>query len=88
MGVNGLGVLVPVGIPALVAAVVGLALHRKCSRGSRASERLAWVLAWLLVGFGVLTGFSIGLFVLPMAALLVAAASLTPSGARYLPADH
>ena len=36
------------------------------------------MLAWLLVAFAVITGFSIGLFVLPAAVALVAAASLTP----------
>ena len=38
----------------------------------------AWALAWLLVVFAVITGFSIGLFVLPVAVALVAAAALTP----------
>ena len=82
VAVNGLGVLVPVAIPALLAGLVGFGLHRKCSRGSRASGRLAWALTLLLVAVGVVTGFSIGIFVLPLAALLVAAASLTPSGAQ------
>ena len=36
------------------------------------------VLAWLLVAFVVITGFTIGLFVLPAAVALVAAATLTP----------
>ena len=36
------------------------------------------MLAWLLVAFAVITGFSIGLFVLPVAIALVAAAALTP----------
>jgi hypothetical protein len=36
------------------------------------------VLAWLLVAFAVITGFSIGLFVLPVAIALVAAAARTP----------
>jgi hypothetical protein len=82
VAVNGLWVLGPVAIPALLAGIVGLALHRKCSRGNRASGRLAWVLTWLLAAFSVLTGFSIGVFVLPLAVLLLGAASLTPSGAQ------
>lgn len=85
VAVNGLGVLFPVATPALLAGVVGFALHRKCSRGNRASGRLAWVLTWLLAAFSVVTGFSIGVFVLPLAGLLMAAASLTPSGAHPLP---
>ena len=36
------------------------------------------VLAWLLVAFVVIMGFTIGLFVLPAAVALVAAATLTP----------
>ena len=36
------------------------------------------MLAWLLVAFAMITGFSIGLFVLPVAIALVAAAALTP----------
>jgi hypothetical protein len=43
------------------------------------------VLTWLFVGFSVAAGFSIGSFVLPLAALLVVAASLTPSGAQAGP---
>ncbi len=42
------------------------------------ARRAATVPAWLLVAFAVITGFSIGLFVLPAAVALVAAASLTP----------
>jgi len=36
------------------------------------------VLAWLLVVFAVITGLTIGRFVLPAAVALVAAATLTP----------
>jgi hypothetical protein len=78
---NGLGVLVPVGLPALIAAVVWFALHRKCSRGSRASGHVAWALVWLLIAFCLVAIASIGIFVAPVAALLAGAASLTPSGA-------
>lgn len=82
VAVNGVWVVVPAGIPAVVAVVVAIALHRKCARGSEASGRLAWLLAWLLVGFSVESGFSIGVFVVPLAVLLVVAASLTPSSAH------
>lgn len=80
--VNGLSVLAPVGLPALIAAVIWFALHRKCSRGSRASGYAAWSLVWLLIAFCLLAIASIGMFVVPVAALLAGAASLTPSGAR------
>lgn len=81
VAVNGLWVLGLAALPALLAGLVGLALHRKCSRGNRASGHVAWALTWLVAAFSVLTGFSIGIFVVPLAALLVAASSLTPSGA-------
>src|ERR1700677_875736 len=32
VGANGIGVLIPVGIPAVLVALVWIALHRKCSR--------------------------------------------------------
>lgn len=80
--VNGLGVLVPVGLPALIAAVVWFALHRKCSRGSRPSGHVAWALIWLLIAFCLVAVASIGMFVVPAAVLLAGAAALTPSGAQ------
>lgn len=79
---NGLGVLVPVGLPALIAAVIWFALHRKCSRGSRAGGYAAWALIWLLVAFCLVAVASIGMFVFPAAVLLAGAAALTPSGAQ------
>jgi hypothetical protein len=82
VGVNGLGVLVPVGLPALFAAVIWFALHRKCSRGSRASDWVASALIVLLAGFCVVAIASIGLLVAPLVALLAGARSLTPAGAR------
>jgi hypothetical protein len=80
--VNGLGVLVPVGLPALIAAVIWFALHRKCSRGSRPGGYVAWTLITLLIAFSLVAIASIGMFVVPVALLLAGAASLTPSGAQ------
>jgi hypothetical protein len=80
--VNGLGVLVPVGLPALIAAVVWFALHRKCSRGSRPSSYVAWSLIGLLIAFSLVAIASIGMLVVPVAALLWGATSLTPSGTQ------
>jgi hypothetical protein len=79
---NGLGVLVPVGLPALIAAVIWFALHRKCSRASHRSGYVAWALVWLLIAFCLVAIASVGMFLLPVAALLAGAAWLTPSGAR------
>jgi hypothetical protein len=86
VGVNGLRVLVPVGLPVLTAAVIWFALYRKCSRGSRLSGCVAWALIWLLAGFAVVAIASVGIFVLPVVALLARAASLTPSGVPRGPA--
>lgn len=80
--VNGLGVLVPVGVPLLVAGLVWLVLHRRCSRGGRAT--VAWMLIGLLWAFAVLTGFSVGLLVVPVAGLLTAGARITPIGPAAL----
>jgi hypothetical protein len=76
--VNGLGVLLPVALPAMVVGLVWLALHRKCSRGSARSGHVAGGLIVMLGTFCVLTGFSIGVFVLPTVLLLAGAATLTP----------
>ena len=81
--VNGPGVLVPVGLPALITAVVWLALHRKCSRGGRLSGCVAWSLIGLLSALCLVAIASIGMLVLPVSALLWGAASLTPSGGQH-----
>jgi hypothetical protein len=75
---NGSGVLIAVAIPAALAAGVWLALHRRCSRGSRTASCVAWSLVALLTVFCVLALFSIGSVVAPVALLLAAAAALTP----------
>jgi len=81
VGENGLGVLLPVAFPALVAALVWYALHRKCSRGSRPAELVAWALVGVLLLGCLLAMLTIGIFVLPVALLLLLAAALTPSPA-------
>src|SRR4051794_29291515 len=70
VGVNGPGVLVPVAIPFVLAAVAFAGLWLKCTRGSVAGERAAIVVLSILGVFTVLTGFSIGILVLPMTALV------------------
>ncbi len=69
---------VAVAAPLVLAATVWLLLHVACRYNAVGARRAATVLAWLLVAFAVITGFSIGLFVLPAAVALVAAATLTP----------
>ncbi|MGI8801519.1 MAG: hypothetical protein ACR2KV_05010 [Solirubrobacteraceae bacterium] len=76
---NGPGVLLLVALPVFVSVLVWSALHRKCSLGSRSSGQVAWLLIALLLAFAFVAIASIGLFVLPVALLLAAAASLTPA---------
>jgi hypothetical protein len=74
---NGADVLIPVGIPAVVSAAVWVALHVKCSRGGRAPDLVAWLLIGLLGAFCLVAILSIGVFVLPVAALLAIGAAMT-----------
>jgi hypothetical protein len=71
-------VRVAIAAPLVLASTVWLLLHVACRFGAIWARRAASVLAWLLVAFAVVTGFSIGLLVLPAAVALVAAAALTP----------
>jgi hypothetical protein len=80
VGVNGLWVLIPVAVPIVIAALVWVALHRKCSRGGRVSAFVAWSLIWTLVAGCVVAIASVGLLLAPVAGLLAYAAALTPSG--------
>lgn len=78
--VNGLGVLIPVGVPLVIAALVWAALHHKCSRGGRLGDYAAWTCIAVLGCFCLVAILSIGIFVTPVAVLLARAVSLTPSG--------
>jgi hypothetical protein len=80
VAVNGLGVLIPAGIPLVISAVVWVALHRKCSRGGSIAGYLAWALVAVLALGCLIAVASIGLFVVPVALLLARAAAITPRG--------
>jgi hypothetical protein len=82
---NGQGVLLIVAVPAIVTAVVWLALWHKCSHGDRLSTYVAWLAISLLALFCLAGMFTIGFFVVPVAILLAAAASRTPSGPPEAP---
>ena len=75
--VNGLWVLVPLCIPIVLAALGLIAVARR-------RRALVWVLGGVLLGFVVLSGFTIGLFYLPAAIALLLSAGLTGSS-RKLP---
>ena len=67
----------------LVAAAAFWALHVRCSTGSESATPVAAFCIGGLGVFSVLSGFSIGLLVLPIVFLLVGSAALTPTpGAR------
>ena len=72
---NGLWVLVPLCIPIVLAALGLIA-------AARSRRALAWVLGGVLLGFVVLSGFTIGLFYLPAAITLLLSAGLTGSSSK------
>jgi hypothetical protein len=81
--VNGLGVLIPVGVPLIIVALVWAALHRKCSRGGRVAGYAAWTFVGMLAAGCLVAIASVGLLIAPVAALLCCAAAMTPSGGNY-----
>ena len=80
--VEGDRVLLLAALPAAVALAVWAGLYAACKLGSRAGHYAATAAACLLLLASVLSMFSIGIFLLPAAALLCCAAALTPRGAR------
>src|SRR5512143_1329156 len=60
---NGSRVLLVVAIPAVVSAVVWVALRRRCTRGGRVSDFIAWASVSLLLALCIIAMFSIGLYV-------------------------
>ncbi len=72
------GALVEVSLPAVVVAYAALDLHERC-RGE-SDGRGAWVGVALLWALATVAILSVGLFVLPLVALLALAAALTPAG--------
>lgn len=71
-------VRVALALPLLITAAVWMLLHVSCRSNAGWAKTAATIIASLLVGFAVLTGFSIGLFVMPVALLLLLAALRTP----------
>ena len=68
---NGMSVLIPVGVPLAVVGLVAAALGHRRSRGKQGAGVLAWIFAGLLgllALFGMLT---IGIFVLPVAVVVM-----------------
>jgi hypothetical protein len=79
VGVNGLYVVWLLCIPVALAFVAWAGLHLRCSHASSLGGRAAWAAVVLLLAFTVVGLASVGVFVLPAALLLLAAAALTPA---------
>jgi hypothetical protein len=84
-GVNGWWVVELLAGVLLVAAVTLVVLHVRCATGSRAAGTLAWLAIASLGFFSLLSSASIGLFVFPTVALLIASTAVMP---RQPPRAH
>jgi hypothetical protein len=71
-------VRIAVGTPLASSMLAWVLLHIACRRGSTTAHTAGLVLASLLVIFSFVTGFSIGLLVLPGAVALSIGAAITP----------
>jgi hypothetical protein len=71
--------LLPLFIPLVLATVAFAGLSAKCTSGSLVGERAAVTALTVLLVFTIITGFSIGILVLPITALVAAAVVLTPT---------
>lgn len=80
VGVNGLYVVWLLCIPVALALVAWVGLRLRCSRGSSLGQTVAWGAVVLLFAFAAVGLASIGVFVLPAALLLLAAATSAPAG--------
>lgn len=69
-------------VPLVISGHVWLALHIACRNDNRRARSLGLAAAAILLVLAILTGFTIGTFVLPGAIALTAAAALTPVGPR------
>jgi hypothetical protein len=78
-GENGPDILIGIVLPLVFAVVAFAGLSVACTSGSILGERAAITALALLVVFTILTGFSIGILVLPITALVAVAVVLTPS---------
>jgi hypothetical protein len=75
---NSAWVVVPAAVPALLAGLAVFGLHLRSTRGAGAGAVCARAAIVLLLAFGVVTIWSIGLFAVFPALLLAVAAALTP----------
>ena len=81
--VNGPRVLIPMGLPLIIVALVWVALHRKCSRGGRVPGYVAWTFVGILAAGCLVAIASVGSLVVPVVVLLSCAAAITPPGGAH-----
>jgi hypothetical protein len=74
--VNGTWVLIPVALPAVASAAVGLALRQRLRGGLAWADTPAWVLVGVLWALAVISIGTIGAFMIPVAVLLTAGLAL------------
>jgi hypothetical protein len=82
---NGAWVLIPISVPLVMCLVVAVALRRKRAGTDRRSGVVAWVAIAVLGAFALFSILWIGAFIIPVAILLAAGATL--SRAAGAPAD-
>jgi hypothetical protein len=70
-----------VALPLLITGGVWMLLHLACRSNARWAKTAATGIALVLVAFAAVTGFSIGMFVMPGALVLFLAALRTPVAA-------
>ena len=82
VAVNGLGAAGVAAAPLLAAAIVWWALRRACARPATRARAWAWTVALALLASCLATGFTIGMFALPVALALCGACAVTPTPVR------
>lgn len=82
VGADGVKVLIPVALPAVLTALIALTMRRRYRTGRDWSTPAAWVMVGLLVALVVVSNVSLGAFIVPAAVLVGAALALLP---RALP---
>ena len=68
---NGMRVLIPVGVPLAVVGLVAAALRHRRSRGKQGAGVPAWILGGLLGLLALVGMLTIGIFVLPVAVVVI-----------------
>ena len=79
VGRNGAWVLVPVALPAVLTIVMWIGLHRKRTTGGRAATAVVAAAFVVLGCLNLVAILSVGVFLLPVTALLGWTAATTPA---------